>query len=111
MSGILAPGVVDRLVPAVTGWQADKDPIFVRADKDAWATAAVKIDLIVACRTLAGLCRTTWPLRWIRPRMGGLPFVSVPRPAEPASLRHSPSCLSLQQPPASPCARLRRRPR
>jgi len=34
--------------------------------------------------------RTTWPPRWIRPRIGGLAFSSVPRPGAPASLRHRP---------------------
>jgi len=38
------------------------------------ATAALMIGLIVACCTLASLCSTTWPPRWIKPRMNGLSF-------------------------------------
>ncbi len=33
-------------------------------------TAAVMIGLIVPCRTLANMRRTTWPPRWIRLRPG-----------------------------------------
>ena len=45
--------------------------------------------LMVACCTLASMRRTTSPLRWIRPRMGGLSFSSVPRPPLPFQrLRH-----------------------
>ena len=56
-------------------------------------------------------CSTTWPPRWIRPRMGGLSFSSVPRPGAPASLRQHPSRPVWPPPPAGPCARPPRRPR
>ena len=46
---------------------------------------------IVACCTLASMRTTTRPPRWIRPRIGGLSFASVPRPGAPASLRQRPS--------------------
>src|SRR5437764_10099727 len=55
------------------------------------ATVASMIGWIVVCCTLASMCRTTGPPRWIRPRMGGLSFASVPRPGAPASLRRRPS--------------------
>src|ERR671914_579916 len=45
------------------------------------ATVASMIGWIVVCCTLATICRTTGPPRWIRPRMGGLSFSRVPRPA------------------------------
>src|SRR3954467_15422546 len=45
------------------------------------ATAAVMIGWIVICCTLASMRRTTWPPRWIRPRMGGLSFSTCPGPA------------------------------
>jgi len=50
-------------------------------------------------------------LAWIRPRMGGLSFSSVPRPGAPASLRRRPSRPFWPLPPAGLCARPRRRPR
>src|SRR5215207_5681446 len=65
---------------------------------------------IVVCCTLASMCRTTWPPRWIRPRMGGLSFSSVPRPGAPASLRRRPSRPVWPRPRAGPCGRPRRRP-
>src|SRR5215210_7188779 len=55
------------------------------------ATVAAMIGWIVVCCTLATMCRTTGPPRWIRPRMGGLSFSNVPRPGAPASLRRRPS--------------------
>src|SRR3954451_2152613 len=45
-----------------------------------FATVASMIGWIVVCCTLANMSRTTWPRRWMRPRMGGLSFSSV-RPA------------------------------
>ncbi len=75
------------------------------------ATAAVMIGLIVACCTLASMRSTTWPPRWIRPRIGGLSFSSVPRPGAPASLRHRPSRPFWPLASAAPCARPRRKPR
>src|SRR5215213_9555959 len=74
------------------------------------ATVASMIGLIVVCCTLASMCRTTWPPRWIRPRMGGLSFSGVPRPGAPASLRRRPSRPFWPRPRAGPCARPRRRP-
>src|SRR5918994_2036600 len=70
------------------------------------ATVASVIGLIVVCCTLASMCRTTWPPRWIRPRMGGLSFSSVPRPGAPASLRRRPSRPFWPRPRAGPCARV-----
>src|SRR3954470_12150143 len=37
------------------------------------------IGLIVFCFTLGSMRRTTWPSRWIKPRIGGFSFSSVPR--------------------------------
>ena len=52
-------------------------------------TTAVMTGLIVACCTLANMRSTTWPPRWIRPRIGGLSFSNVPRPPLPFQrLRH-----------------------
>src|SRR3712207_6013092 len=51
------------------------------------ATAVSMIGRIVFCCTLASMRMTTCPPRWIRPRIGGLSFSSVPRPGAPASLR------------------------
>src|SRR3954454_6216068 len=42
------------------------------------ATAALMIGWIVVCCTLASMRSTTCPPRWIRPRIGGLSFSSVP---------------------------------
>src|SRR4051812_26674852 len=55
------------------------------------ATVAAVIGWIAVRCTVATLCKTTGPPRWIRPRMGGLSFSSVPRPGAPASLRRRPS--------------------
>src|SRR3954451_8806122 len=44
------------------------------------ATAASMIGWIVFCCTLVSMRSTTCPPRWIRPRIGGLSFSSVPRP-------------------------------
>jgi hypothetical protein len=44
------------------------------------ATVAAMIGWIVFCCTLASMCSTTCPPRWIKPRIGGLSFSSVPRP-------------------------------
>jgi len=71
-------------------------------------TAAMMTGLIVACCTLASMRSTTCPPRWIRPRMGGLSFSSVPRPGAPASLRQRPSRPFWQSPPVGPCGQPRR---
>src|SRR3954453_5472393 len=42
-------------------------------------TTVVMIGLIVFCFTLGSIRRTTWPSRWIKPRIGGFSFSSVPR--------------------------------
>src|SRR3954468_19628853 len=60
--------------------------------------------------TLASIRSTTRPPRWIRPRIGGLSFASVPRPGAPASRRRRPSRPLLRSRPAGPCDRPRRRP-
>ena len=52
--------------------------------------APVMTGSIVLCCTLASMCRTTGPPRWIRPRIGGLSFSDVPRPGMPLSLRRRP---------------------
>src|SRR4029453_10564913 len=44
------------------------------------ATTASMIGWIVFCWTLASICSTTCPPRWISPRIGGLSFASRPRP-------------------------------
>ena len=75
------------------------------------ATAASMIGWIVFCWTLASICSTTCPPRWIRPRIGGLSFSSVPRPGAPASRRRRPRRPFLRPRPVGPCARPRRRPR
>src|SRR4028119_2410672 len=58
--------------------------------------------LIVVCRTSASMCRTTCPPRWIRPRMGGLSFSSVPRPGAAFSLRRRPRRPLWPPPPRGP---------
>src|SRR3982750_4322301 len=62
------------------------------------ATAASMIGWIVICCTLASMCRTTGPPRWIRPRMGGLSFSSVPRPGAPAGRGRGPNRPLWRQP-------------
>src|SRR5215212_8146204 len=42
------------------------------------ATVASMIGWIVLCCTLATMCRTTGPRRWIRPRMGACPSPACP---------------------------------
>src|SRR3954452_21097602 len=49
------------------------------------------IGLIVFCFTLGNIRRTTWPSRWIKPRIGGFSFSSVPRPHAPFSRRRRPA--------------------
>src|SRR4051812_42391392 len=49
------------------------------------------IGLIVFCFTLGSMRRTTWPSRWIKPRIGGFSFSSVPRPHAPLSRRRRPA--------------------
>src|SRR3954469_3014704 len=49
------------------------------------------IGLIVFCFTLGSIRRTTWPSRWIKPRIGGFSFSSVPRPQVPLSRRRRPA--------------------
>src|SRR3954453_4279838 len=51
--------------------------------------APVMTGSIVLCGTLASMCMTTGPPRWIRPRTGGLSFSDVPRPGMPLSLRRA----------------------
>lgn len=54
-----------------------------------WATVPMVTGLIVVCCRLAIIRGTTSPPRWIRPRMGGLSFASVPRYRSPFQrLRH-----------------------
>ena len=69
------------------------------------------IGLIVFCFTLGSIRRTTWPSRWIKPRIGGFSFSSVPRPQAPLSRRRRPARPFFGRPPGCPCARRRRRPR
>src|SRR3954451_6958444 len=76
-----------------------------------WATTASMIGWIVFCWTLASICSTTCPPRWISPRIGGLSFSSVPRPGAPASRRRRPRRPFLRLRPVGPCARPRRTPR
>src|SRR5215207_9486576 len=76
-----------------------------------FAIVASMIGSIVIGCTLASMCRTTGPPRWIRPRMGGLSFSRVPRPGAPASLRRRPSRPFWPRPRAGPCARPPRKPR
>src|SRR3954468_2906324 len=54
-------------------------------------TTVVMIGLIVFCFTLGSIRRTTWPSRWIKPRIGGFSFSSVPRPQVPLSRRRRPA--------------------
>src|SRR3954453_20153764 len=42
-------------------------------------TTVVMIGLIVFCFTLGSIRRTTWPSRWIKPRICCFSFSSVPR--------------------------------
>src|SRR4051812_42925429 len=49
------------------------------------------IGLTVFCFTLGSIRRTTWPSRWIKPRIGGFSFSSVPRPQVPLSRRRRPT--------------------
>src|SRR4028119_314887 len=61
--------------------------------------------LIVVCCTLASMRRTTWPPRWIRPRMGGLSLSGVPRPGAAANRRPPPPRPPSRPPPAGRRAR------
>src|SRR3954463_10366266 len=63
------------------------------------APAASMIGWIVFCCTLASMRSTTCPPRWIRPRIGGLSFASVPRPRAPASPRRGPRPPPFPPPP------------
>src|SRR3954463_11299072 len=49
------------------------------------------IGLIVFCLTSGSIRRITWPLRWIKPRIGGFSISSVPRPRAPLSRRRRPA--------------------
>src|SRR3954469_11106871 len=49
------------------------------------------IGLIVFCFTLGSIRRTTCPSRWIKPRIGGFSFSSVPRPQAPFRRRRRPA--------------------
>ena len=55
-------------------WQVGVDAKLVRVEDSAWSGggSADRFDLV--CCTLAGVPSTTWPPRWIRPRMGKHPF-------------------------------------
>src|SRR5271166_3043434 len=70
-------------------------------------TASLIIGLIVACCTLGSICKMTAPPRWLRPRIGGLSFSSVPRPGAACSLRHRAGRPVLPPRPVAPCARPR----
>jgi hypothetical protein len=73
-------------------------------------TIASMIGLIVFCFTLGSMRRTTCPSRWIKPRIGGFSFSSVPRPHAPLSRRRRPARSFFGRPPGCPCARRQRRP-
>src|SRR3954447_494451 len=49
------------------------------------------IGLIVFCFTLGSIRRTTCPSRWIKPKIGGFSFSSVPRPQAPFRRRRRPA--------------------
>src|SRR3954462_4793279 len=67
------------------------------------------IGLIVFCFTLGSIRRTTCPSRWIKPRIGGFSFSSVPRPQALLSRRRRPARPFFGRPPGCPCDRRRRR--
>src|SRR4051812_8467925 len=54
-------------------------------------TIASMIGLIVFCFTLGSIRRTTCPSRWIKPKIGGFSFSSVPRPQAPFRRRRRPA--------------------
>ena len=70
---ILAAAVADRLVPVAPGRQAGVDVVLVGVDSGCRRRPLpVMTGLIVVCCTLASMRSTTWPPRWIRPRIGRL---------------------------------------
>ena len=81
--GVLARRMADRLVAVAPLGEPGVDVVLVGVDERPLGDRPPDQGPIVTCLTLANIRITTWPPRWIIPKIGGFSFASVPRPARP----------------------------